>query len=513
MTDGSPIAVVFKPGVRRDGTTFDGEDYHVEAEWCRWHEGRPRKMGGFRAIYEDLTEIVRGINSHPADDNLFVHLGSAGVLLRLIFNVNSYVIAGVATRTPTGLTSSANNLWQFDQMYDASASFTAGTTRIVAHAAPNALDIASDTAAPVYTGDITDTAALTPVASSDVSGGVVSLFPYLLAYGSDGLVRQSVANKPMDLTGPGSNIARVTSKKIVKGLMLRGGAGNAPSGLLWSLDSIIRASFVGGGPVFSYDSMSNQNGILAANSVVEHDGVYYWVGLGRFMMFNGLVRELPNDLNSNFFFDNLNWPHRNKVFAFKVPRYGEIWWCFPKVPSTEPNWAVIKNLKADTWYDTELPNTGRSAAENAASYRFPLVAGVQATDSAYTLWQHETGVDEVAGVPVQTRAIRSYYRTPEFAVVPPQNRTVSSGMFEPDFVQTGSMTVRLIGRPNPRAEQTVGDPQTFIAGPTNTPAEQFVNFKRVNRLASLEFESNVAGGFYQAGKPLWHVQPDGARST
>lgn len=511
MTDGNPFVVMSKPGVKRDGASGDQEDFHTDAQWCRWHQGRARKMGGFRQIYGSLSEVVRGINIYPLNNFLYLHMGSGSYLTRIIFDSASYNVAGVAARTPSGFAASVNNLWQFDQIYDASASFTAGTTRLIAHAAPNAADISSDTATPVYSGDISATAVLTAIASATVSGGCVCLFPYTFVFGSDGYVRHSVANDPTNMTGVGSNQARVTSKKIVRGMPIRGGASNTPAGLLWSLDSIIRVSYTGGAAIFSYDAMSSQNGILAANSVIEHDGTFYWAGTGRFMMFNGVVRELPNQMNSNYFFENLNWTYRNKVFAFKVARFGELWWCFPKGSSTECDYAIIYNINHQTWYDTPLPNTGRSAAENPSSYRFPFMAGIEAVSGSYLLWQHESGVDEVSGSPLQTRAIRSFYRTHEFNSVVPGNQGFSGGVFEPDFVQTGDMAVTLYNRANVRAEPQATESRTFVAAPTNVAAEQLVGFKQSNRYVSFLIESNVSGGFYQAGKPLFHAQLTGGK--
>ena len=510
VTDGAPVPIISKPGVKLDGASGEQQDFHTEAVWCRWHQGRARKIGGYRAIYNAVSEIPRGINSHPADNELFIHIGSGSFLTRLRVDVNTYNVAGVAARTPAGFATSTSNLWQFDQIYDASASFTAGTTRIIAHAAPNALDISSNTSVTAYSGDISATAALAAISGSEVSGGCVSFYPYTFVFGSDGYIRHSVANDPTNMTGTGSNQARVTAKKIVRGMAIRGGAGNAPSGLLWSLDSLVRVSFVGGSSVFSYDSMSSKSGILAAMSVVEHDSVYYWIGLGRFMMFNGVIRELPNNMNSNFFFENLNWKYRNRVFAFTVPRFGEIWWCFPKGTATECDHAIIYNILHNTWYDTPLPNTGRSAAENPDSFRFPLVGGIE-NASGYSLWQHEFGNDEIAGTPLQTRAIRSYYQTHEFTAAPQKNSTLAAGILEPDFEQTGDMTATMYGRSTTRANPQNLAERTFVAAPTDTTSEQFVNFKNAARYMRFRFESNVAGGFYQAGQPLLHISPTGGR--
>ncbi len=505
-----------RPGIQRDGTRFDSDAY-TDGSWVRWQRGRPRKIAGYRQIFDQADGISRGINSFPSENQLYVHSGAQETLQRIILDVNTYLTAGVADRTPSGFVDSINNLWQFDQMYDA----TSEDTFLIAHAAQNAMDIASEIDAEVYVGDITADAALTAVPDGGgtlmVSGGVVVLHPYAFAFGSDGLIRQSVANKPADFTGTGSNSFRATAQKVVRGMALRGGAGNAPSGLFWSLDRIIRAAFIGGSPVFSYDTISNESGILAAQSVIEYDGVYYWIGIGRFMFFNGVVHELPNTSNLNFFFENLNWPYRNKVFAYKVPKFGEIWWCFPKYPSTEPNWAVIYSTNEKCWFDTELPNGGRSAGDNPASYRFPLLAGItpDADTDLYKLWQHEIGVDEVSGNPLRSHAIRSSYTTHEVSLTtgtPAIGKGISVGIIEPDFIQSGDLTLTVMGRANPRAADIISNdgPQTFVADPI-TPEQQLTNFKFSQRLVRFQIESNVAGGDYQSGKPLVHIAPSDER--
>ena len=75
----------------------------------------------------------------------------------------------------------------------------------------------------------------------------------------------------------------------------------------------------------------------SSSCVIEYDGIYYWAGTDRFLMYNGVVAEVPNTQNFNYFFDNLNYVQRQKVWVSKVPRWGEIWWFFPSGDSTECN--------------------------------------------------------------------------------------------------------------------------------------------------------------------------------
>jgi len=198
-----------------------------------------------------------------------------------------------------------------------------------------------------------------------VSGGVVSLHPYVFVYGNNGLIRNCSAGNINDWVSADANEVSVATGKIVQGLPVRGGS-NAPSGLFWSLDSLIRVSYIGGAgtpPQFwRYDLISSQSSILSSQSVIEYDGIYYWCGVDRFLLYNGVVKEIPNTMNQNYFFDNLNYAQREKVWVSKVPRFGEIWWFYPRGNATECTDAIIYNIRENTWYDAgEALGARRSA--------------------------------------------------------------------------------------------------------------------------------------------------------
>jgi hypothetical protein len=143
----------------------------------------------------------------------------------------------------------------------------------------------------------------------------------------------------------------MSASKIVKGLPTRGGT-NAPSGLFWALDSLIRTSFTGTAPNYwRYDIISSQISIMSSSAVVEMDGTQYWMGVDRFYAYNGSVVVLPNDKNVNWLFDNLNYQQRQKVWATKVPRYNEIWFFYPRNTAIECTDAIIYNVKDKIWYD------------------------------------------------------------------------------------------------------------------------------------------------------------------
>jgi len=250
-------------------------------------------------------------------------------------------------------------------------------------------------------------------------------------------------------------------------------------------------------------------------------------------MFNGVVREVPNSLNLNWFFDNLNYEAREKVFAVKIPRWGEIWWCYPRGGATECTHAVIYNVRENTWYDTELPNGGRSIGEYAQVFNYPIMIGVTDTSKAnfritededrritedgdnriinngsgYLVWQHEFGKDEVDGT--ATRPVQSYFETSDFSLVAsqePKNMALRVEFVEPDFVQSGDMTMKITGRANAKSAEVSSDPKTIYANPSDRQ-QQLVYFREIRREMRFRFESNALGGDYQMGQVIAHVEP------
>jgi hypothetical protein len=461
------------PGVQRDGTIFD-MNFYTDARWVRFQRGRPRKIGGYRAIVSNANGYSRGIyvNSVDGVNSVFngynnglevVNINNLGIgsgvnqftFTGLVLTLNTLVggtlytngtytnvtltggsgsgakativVAGATVTTVTltaagngyavgntlsataatiggtgsgfsikvatindGFTESDLNLWQFDSTFDAQGS---GNQLLLAHPGQNLEQIDQTTVTPVLAGNINgttlsplrDTSGTTPTGDIiEVAGGVVVLHPYVFVYGDNGLIKNCVAGDPYDWNGPDSNETNVSSTKIVKGLPVRGGS-NAPSGLFWSLDSLIRVSYtpttvtIASVPqtfYWRYDIISSQSSILSSQCVIEYDGIYYWIGVDRFLLYNGVVKEITNTFNQNYFFDNLNYAQKQKVFVNKVPRFGEIWWFFPSGDSEECNDCIIYNVRENCWYDAgEALGARRTAGFFSQVFHYPINAG------------------------------------------------------------------------------------------------------------------------------------------
>ena len=385
------FALDTKPGIQRDGTVFDKQFYN-DGRWVRFQRGRPRKMLGYRQITANMAGPSRGIYVNVQDNfNLVFNGYSDG--LQVIPIDNNGVGSGISNFTLSDFTPNVNNLWQFDTLYDTTGG---GLESLIAHPGVNLSDIANSTNTPVLIGDLTGTnmtAVMDGASPVSVSGGCVVLHPYLFVYGNNGLIKNCAAGDPTDWSGADANETNVAGTKIVQGLPVRGGS-NSPSGLFWSLDSLIRVSYapttISSGAstttlFWRYDIISSQSSILSAQSVIEYDGIYYWCGVDRFLMYNGVVKEVPNNMNQNWFFDNLNYAQRQKVYVSKVPRYGEIWWFYPRGNATECNDAIVYNIREQTWYDAgQALGARRSAGFFSQVFNFPINAGnaINATGGA-----------------------------------------------------------------------------------------------------------------------------------
>lgn len=608
------IILKSNPGIKRDGTKFDG-DFYTDGQWVRWQRGLPRKMGGYRSTQKYLTQISRGFSTFTQQKFVYCHSGSSATLERftidstgnssivsdrtpvaaasfctvtltsgaagsvdsiqinsvelltgaVAFNTDlSTTAADVATDinlgtgthgytatslnevitieadinvgsdpnnydvgvTTTNLTATntemgggsfalvanAENLWMFDYQYDSSTN----QNYIIAHVSPNMGCICNDQEGQIFFGEVLGTGIMESITlppDANCTGGIVSLHPYLFYYGTDGIVGWSVPGVPTNLTDftNGAGIARVWGQKIIKGLPLRAGSGSAPAGIFWAYDAVIRATYVGGTTIFQFDTIATDTSIISEFSVVDYDGVFFWCGVDRFLMFNGVVREVPNQLNLNYFFDGINPKAKTKVFAFKVPRYGEIWWCYPRGDATECTHAVIYNVRENTWYDTALPNFGRSAGQFNNSFAAPILTGVENSGSGYRVWVHEQLTDEMDGSNIHP--IQSYFETADLsAVANGNNQYMSITAIEPDFIQSGAMTVQITGRANARAPEVYS---TIFEFPetASTPHEQIVMLKEQRRELRVRFESNELYGNYQMGQIIGHIETTGDRTV
>jgi hypothetical protein len=345
-----------------------------------------------------------------------------------------------AWKKGTSFTADNRNNWQFDAQYSPSG----GALNLIAHPGLNLQNVDSGVESQVIVGNVfpdpnnqfsftglSDSAGQNPTYQTvSVDGGVCVLYPFIFVYGSNGYIANNnvstIYNEqtPFDWNGPLANQVNISSSKIVKGTTMRGGT-NSPSGLFWSTDSLIRVSFNPQATevYWSYDIISSQISIMSSNSVVEMDGIFFWMGVDRFYQYNGSVAVLPNDKNVNWLFNNMNYTQRQKVWATKVPRYNEIWFFYPRGVATECTDAIIYNVKDKLWYDAgQAIGARRSCGYTTELFPTPIWAG----------WEYETVISNPntviatpVGAPAPT-ASQFYLASNVSGILPPGSHVVFS---------------------------------------------------------------------------------------
>lgn len=480
------------PGIQRDGTTFSSR-YYTDGSWCRFYKGLPRKMGGYVQIVGGLPNIVRGIQLVNNAPNFNVYYGDQSTLKYVPINGDGVPLGPSIDRTPPLFAADANNDWQFDAMF---TNLSGGT--MIAFAAPNLFAIDSTVERPIYYGEQLSNDPLLPT-GFQCSGGVVVLGSLLFFYGNNGNISWTQENQPTVLL----NSVNIENSKIVYGLPTRGG-NSSPAGLFWSLDSLIRVTNSGATAAdFSFDTVTSESSILSSNGVVQYDNEYYWAGIDRFLMYNGIVQEVKNNLSLEYFYSNVNFAQRQKVFATKIPKWGEIWWFFPTGNNTECNHAVVYNIRENSWYDTPV---FRSDAEFDQTFAFPVWADNDSPGN-FNLWMHENGLDKVEGNTVTP--IDSFCTTGDIAwcATGPdgQRNSLDKSIYlyriEPDFFQApganSNMTVTVSGRQYANSPLVTNHAPYAFNDTTNK-----IDMREQYREMVLTFESNVQGGDYFMGQTL-----------
>lgn len=509
------------PGIQRDGTSFAGDNY-IDGQWCRWYDALPKKIGGYKKIAINtppplsLPHLVRGMYVAPNSPNFDIYVGTENTLRFLPIDSSANPLGGFTDRTPTGfIAGDPNTTWSFDRMF----STVDNGSILIAHAPPNLGQIDSPVRTPIWYGDLF---ANTPLVDTGfaVSGGICVLHPFLFGFGDAGQVLWTQANNPTVLL----NEARVTGEKIIAMLPTRGG-NSSPAGLMWSLTSVIRITQTGTNSIeFTFDVISDDSSILSSKSVVEYDGIYYWPGVNRFLVYTGIVQELPNTMSLDYFFSSLDISQRQKVWGTKITQWGEIWWHFPNRKlegyNGECNDVIIYNLREKTWYDTTI---SRSSGFFDPTFSKPIWCD---TDAPSTLWVHEVGTDQ--NVDNNLTPIPSWFesRVMSWTALAPSgtvtniDRTIDVQRFEPDFKnQNGPMFLIINGRayansdPIQSSSLFISDMTTIISlmvTPIISELGEYVFYKDTlkvdcreqRRLLTVRIVSSSVGGDYHMGRPL-----------
>jgi len=520
--------IIPPPGIQKDKTAYSSP-FCTDGVWNRFYEGVAMSMLGYKSIDLGNNVIVRSMFNLPVSSGNKVYTGRYNSVECLDINTDGVVVSKQDI-TPSSFTPVPNISWSFTSFSNtvASGEFEEGETYLVALDTKSAFNVQNDDLGILYASNPETGSPLIPIRRSPLpdalpvvaTGGVVSVAPIMLVYGRGGSIQWCFPGQINNWTSGQTeftqyNTATIADTKIIKAFPTPGASD--PTVLFWSLDQVVRATWIRDDPETAGSWIPQviqpHSSLMSSNAVVPYNQEFYWVGTSQFYRYNGVVQPLPNNMNSQFFFDYIHKNARGKVWGIANPRFQEIWFFFPKKTNrndaddadAECNHAIIYNVELNTFYDTPVT---RSSGIEPSSFEYPIWAESDLTpiptlaglDYGYPLWQHEYGEDRILDVngTSYTSPIEKSVTFPimtAFETAPDNNRFLKPQRLELDLVQQGDMTVEIACRKWARGQPIVRGPYTFTSD-----TEYVDDIYSQGRLINFKFTSNTPGGFYQFGK-------------
>jgi hypothetical protein len=439
------MPLLIKAGVKRDGTELTS-DHYLDTNWCRFYEALPQKLGGFKSInlkslpntIDVDNDIITGLyiltNQREGTSNNYtdfiLYIGTNKRVGYIIIDADGDQKTPFVDRTPTSgkardeldkLLKRGDIQWDFDIILDIDSTGSADESLyILAFAKTRDAYQTHDDGiifkAHIYedkkgpNGYILDNDAFGILGGdmkAHVTGGMAVLYPFLIAYGQNGEVYWSNED---DFEDEGElSKAIIAATDVITIENIRGGT-NSPAGLIWTEDSVIRMLYSpsGGKPNFQFDTIAGNTTILSDRTVVECDGSFYWIGLHKFYIYNGMINELQNNMSMEYFFNNINFNYRRRVWGTKLDKYGEIWWFYPSGNNHECDSAIIYNYREKCWFDLKLNrgvgvyhdffrypiwSANSTSSVQMSSKNIPIVGGFNLEHPKVAIFLHEYDYD------------------------------------------------------------------------------------------------------------------------
>jgi hypothetical protein len=297
-----PITLGAKPGIQRDGTVYNSNHF-TEGQFTRFYHGWPQKMLGWQSILTGIEEVVGSLFPVPNSRSYDIYEGRPSSLRYFKITNDGDIGPEVQVTPVAGFSINQANLWSFTST--TLTPLTDPRTIVVAQVGHTLNDITNeDEVSPhsgVFYGFKGSSDAFQQILDGDgepvvASGGVIATPDnVLVVYGNRGISWCRTS----DITD-WSPWTPIGSTKCCAALNYQG------SLLLWTLNGIYRANYDASQNTFSIQEISPNISIWSAKSIVVYQNIVYWVGKGQFYVFNGTVSNLYNNMNKNWFYNNIN---------------------------------------------------------------------------------------------------------------------------------------------------------------------------------------------------------------
>jgi len=322
------------------------------------------------------------------------------------------------------------------------------------------------------------------------------------------------------------------TQRLADGSEIRGAKRGRDAIYVWTDTAMFTMRFVGQPFTFSFEQVGTNCGLIGKNACLEVDGAGYWMSDNGFFRYTGKLESM-DCLVEDYVYDDLNTTSNQLITAGLNNLFGEVMWFYCTENSNVVNRMVCFNyidssaqrliwttgsLARTTWQDSAVFGRPHATKYNdsgtQASTESTFVGGN--TDGITTYFEHETGVNEVAGG--TATAITSNIESGDFDITQTEKEGVtfrgdgeyfmSIRRFIPDFLsQTGNTKVTLNLRDYPNSSQV-----SSTLGPfTITSSTNKVDTRARARSVALKVENEGLNQDWKLGTFRLDIQAGGRR--
>lgn len=156
--------------------------------------------------------------------------------------------------------------------------------------------------------------------------------------------------------------------------------------LIWTSTDLWSLTFIGQPFVYAVKQEGMHCGIVSPQAAVVLDTGAYWMGIGKFFVFDGFVRPIPCDVN-DYVFGSFKQSLANLVWVLANPLYNEVTWFYPSATATTTvDRYVTYNYIEQHWVFGSLGRVCGVSQQPNATLTGPVLIG-----SDGSIYDHETG--------------------------------------------------------------------------------------------------------------------------
>lgn len=282
--------------------------------------------------------------------------------------------------------------------------------------------------------------------------------------------------------------------------------------LVFTESSLHSMQFIGPPYTFGLSEIANNITLASPAAIVSANDVVYWMGAGKFFIYDGQTNELACPIKE-YIFNNMNRGEIERVSAGHNEEFSEVWWFYQSTSGTDCDSYVVFNYQDNIWYFGTME---RTAWLEQGTVPDPLAASADGY-----LYAHEVGINDGSTNPAS--AISAYIESADVEIgdgdrVAPGDRFFFARRVIPDITfrastGTPSATFTVKAKSYPGSGITANDDGSTMRSASGT-VEQFtkkMDIRLRGRSFAIRVESNEVNTEWRLGVPRIDVRLDGGK--